>query len=99
MTLYRFSIVGTCLFSVYVPVESILEEKDMIYTRKKIRKFWIFFVEKSEILGGFYLKNRRFLDKKMSKFQKFFIGSIWPYIAFKSLEHVYVVFMYLQNQF
>ena len=30
----------------------------MIYTRKKIRKFWIFFVEKSEILGGFYLQKK-----------------------------------------
>ncbi len=31
----------------------------MIYTRKKIRKFWIFFVEKSEILGGFYLQKKK----------------------------------------
>ena len=35
----------------------------------------------------------------MSKFRKIFIGPKWPYIAFKSLEHVYLVFMYLQNKF
>ena len=33
----------------------------MIYTRKKIRNFWIFFVEKSEILGGFYLQKKNYV--------------------------------------
>ena len=51
MTLYRFWIFGTGLFSVYVPVESILEETGMIYIRKKNPKFLDFFVEESEILG------------------------------------------------
>ncbi len=42
----------------------------MIHTQKKIRKFWIFFVEKSEILGGFYLqkKKRVFSHKKKKTF-------------------------------
>ena len=42
----------------------------MIHTQKKIRKFWIFFVEKSEILGGFYLqkKKRVFFHKKKKRF-------------------------------
>ncbi len=31
----------------------------MFYTRKKIRKLWIFLVKKSEILGGFYLQKKK----------------------------------------
>ncbi len=54
----------------------------MIYTRKKIRNFWIFFVKKSEILEGFYLqkkkrdfpikKKKNFLAKIGKKGEKFF---------------------------
>ncbi len=55
----------------------------MIYTRKQIRKFWIFFVEKSEILGGgvylqkkngvFWIKQKKnFLAKIGRKCEKIF---------------------------
>ncbi len=39
----------------------------MNYTRKKNLKFLIFFVEKSEILGGFYLQKKTFFCKKKQK--------------------------------
>ncbi len=46
MTLYRFWILGTGLLSVYVPIESILEEKGMIYTQQKSKNFGFFLSKK-----------------------------------------------------
>ena len=42
----------------------------MIYTRKKNLKFLIFFVEKSEILGGFYLQKKTFFCIKKNVLPK-----------------------------
>jgi len=49
----------------------------MIYTRQKIRKIWIFFVEKSEIFVFFSSKIRRFL--KISKNKDAKISGYWEH--------------------